>query len=53
MVNEKSRVLARNRARSVTPDEMDNVGAFGTRFILLTHESTNMGKDSTVDEITE
>lgn len=53
MTEQKSRVLARNGARSVTQDEMDQVGAFGTRFIIITHQSTNMGKDSTVDEITQ
>jgi hypothetical protein len=52
MAQEKNRVLARKGARCVTPAELDQVGAFGTNFIIITHQATNMGKDSTVDEIT-
>lgn len=53
MAEPRNRVLARKGARRVTPEEMEQVGAFGTRFIIITHQSTNMGKDSTVDEITQ
>ena len=53
MKEQKNRVLVRKGARCITREEMEQVGGFGTQFIVITHQGTNMGQDSTVDEITQ
>lgn len=56
MAQPKNRVLARKGARSITQAELEKVigtGSVHTNFILLTNQSTNMGRDTTIDEITQ